>query len=299
MDAHSKFLLTLGAILLLGLVTDFLGRHTPLPRVTLMLIFGVIIGKDVFNLIPTLFIDHFELIADMTLVMIGFLLGGKINIDTLKRTKQQILWISISAAVATTVIVCIGLMLIGTPFEIALLLGCIATATAPAATIDVVTELEYEGPFTNLLLSIVALDDAWGLIIFSIGLAVVAAISGVHDATSFILGVGIEIGGAIVLGLLIGLPGVYLTGRIRSEQPMLIEALGLVFVCGGLAIWLGISFLIASMVMGATIANLARHHEYPFHAIEGIEWPFLVIFFTVAGECIKNYWVNRTCLYNL
>ena len=101
------------------------------------------------------------------------------------------------------------------------------------------------------------------------------------------MGVGIEIGGAIVLGLLIGLPGVFLTGRIRSGQPMLIEALGLVFVCGGLAIWLGISFLIASMVMGATIANLARHHEYSFHAIEGIEWPFLVIFFTVAGASLE------------
>ena len=286
MEAHSKFLLGLGAILLLGLATDFLGRRTPLPRVTLMLIFGVLIGKEAFNLLPTLFIDHFELIAEMTLVMIGFLLGGKLNIDTLKRSKQQILWISIGAAVATAVIVCLGLILIGVPAEIAILLGCIATATAPAATVDVVTELGYKGPFADLLLSIVALDDAWGLIIFSFGLATVAAISGVHNATSFMLGVGIEIGGAIIVGLLIGLPGAYLTGRIRSGQPMLTEALGLVFVCGGIAIWLEVSFLIASMVMGATIANLARHHEYPFHAIEGIEWSFLIIFFTVAGASL-------------
>ena len=67
---------------------------------------------------------------------------------------------------------------------------------------------------------------------------------------------------------------------------MLIEALGIVFVCGGLAIMLDVSFLIASMVMGAVITNLARHHEYPFHAIEGIEWPFMVIFFVLAGVAI-------------
>ncbi len=286
MEAHSKFLLALGAILLLGLAADFIGRRTPLPRVTLMLMFGVLIGKEAFNLLPTLLIDHFELIAEMTLVMIGFLLGGKLNINTLKRSKQQILWISIGAAVVTSVFVSIGLILIGVSVEIAILLGCVATATAPAATVDVVKELEYKGPFADLLLSIVALDDAWGLIIFSFGLASVAAINGVHDATSFMFGVGIEIGGAIILGLLIGLPGAYLTGRIRSGQPMLTEALGLVFVCGGLAIWMEVSFLIASMVMGAAIANFARHHEYPFHAIEGVEWSFLVVFFTVAGASL-------------
>lgn len=287
METNSKFLLALGVILLLGLVTDFIGRRTLLPRVTLMLIFGVIIGKEVFNLIPTLFIEQFELIADMTLVMIGFLLGGKFNFKSLQQSKQQILWISIGAAIVTTAIVIIGLISFGISVEIAILLGCIASATAPAATVDVVTELEYKGPFADLLLSIVALDDAWGLIIFSFGLATVAVISGVYDSTSFMLGVGIEIGGAIILGLLIGLPGAYLTGRIRSGQPMLTEALGLVFVCGGLAIWLEVSFLIASMVMGATISNLARHHEYPFHAIEGIEWPFLIVFFTVAGASLE------------
>ena len=68
---------------------------------------------------------------------------------------------------------------------------------------------------------------------------------------------------------------------------MLVEALGIVFVCGGVAIMLDVSFLIASMVMGAVITNLARHHEYPFHAIEGIEWPFMVIFFVLAGASIE------------
>lgn len=68
---------------------------------------------------------------------------------------------------------------------------------------------------------------------------------------------------------------------------MLTEALGLVFTCGGAAVWLEVSFLITAISMGATIANLARHHEYPFHEIESIEWPFMAIFFMLAGASLQ------------
>ena len=68
---------------------------------------------------------------------------------------------------------------------------------------------------------------------------------------------------------------------------MLVEALALVFLCGGLAIWLNVSFLIASIVMGSLITNLAKHHDYPFHEIEDIEWIFLIIFFTLAGASLS------------
>jgi len=96
-----------------------------------------------------------------------------------------------------------------------------------------------------------------------------------------------ELGGAILLGLLLGLPAAYLTGRIKPGQPILTEALGLVFICGGLAMWLEVSFLITSIVLGAVIANLAKHHEYPFHSIEGVESSFLVIFFVLAGATLE------------
>ena len=96
-----------------------------------------------------------------------------------------------------------------------------------------------------------------------------------------------EIGGALLLGLLIGLPAAFLTGRIKSGEPILSEAIGIVFLCGGLAIWLEVSHLIAAMAMGAVIANFAGHHTRPFHAIEGIEWPFMVIFFFLAGASLE------------
>ena len=91
---------------------------------------------------------------------------------------------------------------------------------------------------------------------------------------------------AIVLGVVLGFPSAYLTGRLKKGQPILSEALGIVFICGGLAIWLDISFLIASMTLGAVVGNFAKHHEVPFHAIEDIEWPFMLIFFVLAGASL-------------
>ena len=287
MQSVSQFLIALGGILLLGLVTDTLGRRTHLPRVTLLLIFGVIIGKDLLDIIPSVFSDRFEIIADMVLLMVGFLLGGKLTTGALSKFAGQILWISISAAIVTTVIVSSGLIWVGVSKEVAILLGCIAAATAPAAVLDVVTESTHKGQFSDLLLSIVSLDDAWALLLFAIGIAIVKSIHGLDADVLPILTVTREIGGAIILGVLIGLPAAYLTGRIKSGQPMLTEALGIVFVCGGLAIMFDVSFLIASMVMGAVITNLAKHHEYPFHAIEGIDWPFMVIFFVLAGASLE------------
>ncbi len=287
MQPIAQFLLALGGILLLGLVTSTLGRRTFLPRVTLLLIFGVIIGKDLLDIIPSVFSDRFEIIADMALLMVGFLLGGKLTIRSLRKTADQILWISISAAIITAIIVSLGLIAIGVSHEIAILLGCIASATAPAAVLDVVTESNYKGPFSDLLLSIVALDDAWALMLFGIGLSIVTAINGDGETALPIFAILKEIGGAVILGTLIGLPAAYLTGRIKPGQPILTEALGVVFVAGGLAMMFDVSFLLTSMVMGAVIANFAKHHEYPFHVIEDIEWPFMVIFFVLAGASIE------------
>ena len=79
----------------------------------------------------------------------------------------------------------------------------------------------------------------------------------------------------------------YLSGRIEPGEPMLAEALGVVFLCGGVAIWLGVSFLLASITLGATVANLAKHHTRPFHAIEGVDEPFLILFFVLAGASLE------------
>lgn len=287
METSTQFLLALGGILLLGLATDSLGKRTFLPRITLLLIFGIIIGDEGFDLIPAFFTERFEIIADMTLLLVGFLLGGMLTRNTLQKSGKKILSISISAALITTLFTTVALLFFGVPIELAILLGCIASATDPAATVDTAIESsQKKGEFSRVLFAIVSLDDAWGLILFSFGIAIVTTLNGGGNESSFVITALREIGGALLLGLLVGLPAAYLTGRIKPGQPMLTEALGVVFLCGGLALWLEVSFLIASMVLGATIANLAKHHEYPFHAIEGVEWPLMAIFFILAGASL-------------
>lgn len=287
MQPTSQFLLALGGILLLGLMMSALGQRTSLPRVTLLLVLGVVIGKEMLDIIPAIFSELFDTIAVIALLMVGFLLGGRLTLDRLQQSVGKVLWISLSSAIITTTIVSLGLIWTGVSKEIAILLGCIASATAPAAILDVVTESDYTGPFKDLLLSVVALDDAWALMLFGIGVAIVSSFNGYTPDNSSILNAIKDIGGAIILGLLIGIPASYLTGRLKPGKPNLSEALGLVFVCGGLAIWFDVSFLIASMVLGAVVANFAKHHEYPFHAIEGIDWPFMVIFFVLAGASLE------------
>ncbi len=281
-----QLLLTLGGILLFGLLTSAIGRHTFLPRATLLLIFGVLLGNQALSIIPETFVGWFEIIADMTLVMVGFLLGGKLNFRSMSKSLGSALWISIAAALFSAILVSLVLIAAGVSTEIAILLGCISSATAPAAILDVVSESEYKGPFSDLLLSIVALDDIWALFLFAVGVAIATSWNGQADSSTLMLA-SHDIGGALILGLALGFPAAYLTGRLKPGQPILSEALGLVFICGGLAIWLDVSFLIASMVVGAVVSNFARHHEYAFHEIEDIESQFMVIFFILAGATLE------------
>ena len=305
MEHAAEFLLSVGGILLLGLLTSVIGRRTLLPRVTLLIAFGVIIGESGFRLIPPLLTERFDLIANVALVMVGFLLGGKLTLDNLKRTAMPLLAISVSGALVTTLVVIAFLTLVGADPRVAIVLGCIAAATDATAVYDVVAELAREKPdnhrsFRDLLLSVVAIDDAWALIIFSVGIALVGALAG--ESNSGILSRALwETGGAIALGIAIGIPAAYLTGRVVMGQPILSEALGLVFLCGGLAAAMEVSFLIASMVMGMVVVNLAKHHDTAFHEIENVESTVMVIFFVLAGATVDlstmGYLVTLTLAY--
>jgi Kef-type K+ transport system membrane component KefB len=278
-------LITLGGLLLVGLVTDEIGRRTRLPRVTLLILFGLAVGPAGFDLLPRAFQDWYEFIASVALTMVAFLLGGRLSLPALRKHGKTILMVSFTVVILTAVLVGLGLIAIGTPIILALLLAGIATATAPAATQDVVRQARAKGPFTDTLLGIVAVDDAWGLIVFSLLLVLAGAIAGggVYEILGHCLW---ELGGALAVGAAVGLPAVFLTGRLKPGEPIQAEALGLVFLCAGLAIWLGVSFLLAGMVAGAIVVNLAKHHRRPFHEIEHIEWPFMVLFFVLAGASL-------------
>ena len=94
--ASDQILLTIGILLLVGLLTSTIGARTALPRVTLLLVFGAVIGKDVLDLIPPVMTSHFDIVADLTLLMVGFLLGGKLTRESLLDSMRPILWISLA-----------------------------------------------------------------------------------------------------------------------------------------------------------------------------------------------------------
>jgi Kef-type K+ transport system membrane component KefB len=254
--------------------------------VTLLVLFGLAAGPSGFDLLPAAVQGWFPLVTVVALVMVAFLLGGKLTRQVLVENGIHILGISISAVVVTAALVGFGLWLIGADPILCLVLAGISTATAPAATQDVVRRADAKGPFAQTLLGVVAIDDALGLIIFSLLLAWGHAMLG-HSPAGVLFLAGKEIGGAVLIGLLVGLPAAYLTGRLRPGEPSQAEALGVVLLCGGLALAADASFLLAAMIAGFTVANLAKHHTRAFHEIENIEWPFMVLFFVLAGASLK------------
>jgi Kef-type K+ transport system membrane component KefB len=285
--ALSQSFLVLAGLFLAGLAADWLGTRTRLPRVTLLLLVGVVMGSAGFDLIPAEAVAWYEALSVMALTMVAFLLGGSLTRKTLAAHGRATLYISVAIVAVTLVLVSAGAWLLGVPPGAALVIGAVATATAPAATQDIIRQSGAKGPFVDTIKGIVAIDDAWGMIAFSLALILAISLSGGGEQGNLLAEAGHEIFGAIGLGLAIGLPGAFLTGRISRGEPLQTEALALVFLTAGLSLWLGVSFLLAGMTVGAVIVNLARHHDRAFHEIRHVQWPFMLLFFLLAGATLE------------
>ena len=279
-------LMSLGALFLAGLAADALGHRTRLPRVTLLLGCGLLVGPAGFDLMPVLLTGLYPVISIIALTMVAFLLGGELSVKALRANGKGIVLISLSIVLVTLPLVAAGLWLVGVPLAAALVLGALATATDPAATYDVIHQTGVENRFTHTIKGIVAIDDAWGLIVFSLVIVLARALDGGNWSFVVLQVSLIEVAGSILLGLAVGGPAALLTGRLSKGEPLRIEALGLVFVTAGLAIWLELSYLIAGMTAGTVIVNLARHHTRAFHEIEHLQWPFMIMFFILAGASL-------------
>ncbi|MBD3640129.1 MAG: cation:proton antiporter [Marinobacter sp.] len=280
---HATDLLLIGGTLLLALAAHGLGQKIHVPRVTLLLLLGAVSGPDMLALLPEDTDHSFALITQLTLAMVGFLLGERMSVKNLAEGREALI-LSLAVTLVTAATVALAVWLITGNGAAALLLGSIATATAPAATLDVLREAGARGPLTRLVYQVVAIDDAWGAILFSLSLVIVGLLAGnTHSGTATLMHGFTEVGGSIVLGLLLGLPMAWLTGRLRPGEPMLLESAGFVFVAAGLAGLLGLSYLLTCMTLGVVVANRARHHVRPFRSIEGVSEPFLALFFFMAG----------------
>ncbi len=282
----AQTLVAIGVLLLLGMLADEIGHKTRLPRVTLLILCGLAAGPSFLDLLPDSLTELYETLSVLALSMVAFLLGGKLSKVNLANSGGTVAVISVSAVVVTAVTVFTGLFLLGFPIALALVLAALATATDPAATNDVIRQYRARGPFTSILSGIVALDDVWGILVFALCLMGAQALMGADGSSALIQALR-DVTGSILLGVVVGAPAGYLSGRIRPGDPTLAEALGIVFLTAGLALWLDLSFLLAGIACGAMVVNTGRHHTRPFHEIEHIEWPFMIFFFVLAGASLE------------
>ena len=185
------------------------------------------------------------------------------------RQGREAIIISLAVTLVTALMIFLAVWLVTQNIPASLLLAAIATATDPAATLDVMRQTGSRGPLTRVVAQVVAIDDAWGAILFSILLVVAERLSGNGANLIETLGYGLyEVVGALVLGVALGLPMAWLTGRLKPGEPMLLESAGFVFLAAGIAGALEVSYLLTCMTLGVVVANRARHHVRPFRSID-------------------------------
>ncbi|MGM0536905.1 MAG: cation:proton antiporter [Pseudomonadota bacterium] len=289
-------LMLLGGILSTSILADVVASRTRLPRISLLVLVGVGVaviqqwGLDQPGARP---LDGLaEPLIQLALVMVAFLLGGELTLDRLRSTGPLILIVSLSVILAGVLFVGLGLLALGFPLAVAVALAAISVATDPAAVSETIHESGDSRLRARLLLGIVAIDDGWGILAFGLAMALLGWWLSADGGMALLHAVW-ELGGAILLGTAIGLPGAWLTGRLRPGEPTQVEAIALILLLAGTSAWLGVSSLLAAMLAGALVANLSRHHTRSFNEIEHIEWPFLVFFFVLSGASVDLYHLDE------
>ena len=284
-------ILGLGFILLVGLFSARLINKIKFPAVTAYLLLGILIGPSILNLTSQELINSSGFISNIVLGLIAFGLGQSFTREFFRNIGRPVLWISILEAVLPWVLVTLSFFFIlKQPFYVALLFGAIASATAPAATVMVVREYKAKGRFTDILLGVVAIDDAWCLIIFALSLAISKALA-FHTSNTFIFKVIfhslIEIIGALMLGGLIACFATLFSKFIRTQTELLIYTLGFILLTTGLAILLHLSVLLANMFLGTVLININKSNLEFFDVLKLIDSPLYLLFFVLAGANLE------------
>lgn len=284
----AAILVVLGIILSCSILADVIARRTRIPRISLLVMVGVGIAA-MEQLGPGLGSETFgaarQPLIQLALVMVAFLLGGEFTAGRLRKTAHSAVVFSLTVVLVSAVVVAAGLSLLGYPLVVTIVLAAIAVATDPAAVVESIDRDAFQRPSARLLLTVVAIDDAWGIIFFGLAMAGLGWLTA-GGASGDLLTALWELGGAVLLGVAIGVPAAWLTGRLSPGEPTRVEAFALILLLAGLSSALAVSELLSAMVAGAVIVNLANHHQRSFNEIEQIKWPFLVFFFVLSGASI-------------
>lgn len=305
MNQTASIFLSLSIALLSGLLLSRLAKKVKLPAVTAYLISGVLIGPFVLGAlgIPGIGItagqiESFGLISDLALGFIAFAMGNEFRLAQLRKIGMQATVIGIVQALFTTVVV--DAVLIGLHFlmpdklslSAAIVLASVATATAPAATLMVVKQYKAKGPVTDLLLPVVALDDAVGLVVFAVSFGIAKSIStGAVDVLSVILEplleVVLSLGLGFVMGLLFTQCEKYFHSRSKRMAVsvtfvmMTVAVSSMKFDVGGIHI--GFSSLLACMMLGTVFCNFCEVSEELMERADRWTTPVLILFFVISG----------------
>lgn len=305
MSQTASIFLSLSVALLAGLLLSRLAKKVQLPAVTAYLVAGVLIGPFVLGRIgiPGIGItgeqiEGFGLVSDLALGFIAFSMGSEFRIAQLKKIGKQATFIGVFQALFTTVIVdaaLIGLhLIIPDKFSIdaAIVLGAVATATAPAATLMVVKQYKAKGPVTDILLPVVALDDAVGLVIFAISFGIARSLgTGAVNVTSVILEPVLEVVLSLFLGFVMGLLFTLCEKYFHSRSKRMAVSVTFVMMTVAISsmsfeigsIHIGFSSLLACMMLGTVFCNICEVSEELMERADRWTTPVLILFFVISG----------------
>ena len=276
-------LLSLSSILFAGFLLTRITKLARLPNVTGYIIAGILIGPHVFNLIPPELVDNMGFISDIALSLIAFGVGKFFIKETFKETGFGIIVITLFESLLAGILVTISMHYIfNLNWNLCLLLGAIATATAPASTMVTIREYRARGNFVNTLLQVVAFDDAVCLIAFSMTSAFVSSnIETTISISQIIMPIVYNIG-ALGIAFIGGIMLSNLITQKRSEDNRLILTISLLLGIAGLCAAVDVSPLLSCMVVGTTYINRTKDKEL-FEQVERFSPPILSIFFVVSG----------------
>lgn len=301
----STIFITLSIALLSGLLLSRVAKKVGLPAVTAYLVAGVLIGPYLLGQFGIGF-DHeanspekYKILCDLALGFIAFAIGNEFRLEQLKKIGKKATIVGIFQALVTTVVVDAGLIGLSfilpegcLPLPAAIILGAVATATAPAATLMVVRQYKAKGPVTDILLPVVALDDAVGLVIFAISFGVAGAINtGTVDIISMIVNPLIEVVLSLVLGTVMGYLFSFTERFFFSRSKRMAVSVTFVMLTVAISslkfeighVHIGFSSLLACMMLGTIFCNICDFSEELMERADRWTAPLLILFFVISG----------------
>jgi len=293
LEGQLNVVLLFAFVILFGTFGARLFQKLHIPQVVGCIVVGIILG-DVTGIITPQIIDSLKPFTMFALGLIGFMIGSELRGDVFKKYGKQFFIILFSQGMGVFLLVAVGTSTvmwlikadIFTSIAVGLVLGAIASATAPAATVNVLWEFKTRGPLTAAVLAIVALDDALALLLYRGAATGAKALCGTGDdsvlTTIFLLLA--EIVGAIVLGFFVAVLLYYLLKFVKADDKILEFTIGCLLLVVGVSMIPRIGPILPAMTLGITVANLMpRRSKGTFKLVEKFSPPIYVSFFVLAG----------------